>query len=246
MKLTLNAILVSVLTISFVACKKDKDVVDPGPPGPLPGLSVKLNQPYLTAAQVDSAFAIWKINGEEQRIRMNLRNDSLIADINLFNEGNGVLTLHIFSNKKYSNQYLSQFISRKTISIQRTSALNYNGPASFHDVAWLPRVKLKDAAGHEVIIAMRPDDPFFLVKDPGHQVVNYVVNRSYWKTIGGIQLAGESTWECTTGCTDTANEEFFTTLPQRIGTKPWNHVSIAILFEIDNNGAWVLSLEHDL
>ncbi|MEI9809439.1 MAG: hypothetical protein WDO16_17060 [Bacteroidota bacterium] len=82
-------------------------------------LSVKLSQPYLGAAHVDSAFAIWNTNGQQQRIKMNVSHDSLIAEMSIFNEGTGELPLHIFSNKKYSNQYYGQWISHKRFRCKR-------------------------------------------------------------------------------------------------------------------------------
>jgi hypothetical protein len=246
MKYSITSVLITVLMISFSACKKDKHN---NPPAPVttPILSVKLNQQYLAPGQVDSAFAIWKINGQQQRIKMAIRHDSLISEMKVFNEGNGELSLHIFSNKKYSNQHYGQWLSKKTLSLQKTKAISYNGPSSFYDVAWFPRVELADGIAHKAIVALRPDDAFFLVKHPGHAITKLVVERSYWKTIGGIQLAGTGIWECTGGCTDVANDEYFRFLPGAIGTKPWNHLSIIVLFETTHNGeGWGLSLEHDL
>ncbi|MBL7741077.1 MAG: hypothetical protein JNK14_17780 [Chitinophagaceae bacterium] len=241
MNLRNTGIIFSFVLLAAAGCRKD-----PPPPSSVKALlSVKLDQPYLTITQVDSAFAIWKTNGQEQRIKLTISHDSLLTDMNAFNEGNGELTLHIFSNKKYSNQYFGEWVSHKNISIQKTRALGYNGPSSFYDAAWLPRVDLQDAIGHRAIMALRPDDAYFLVKDPGHPLFELVVNREYWKTTGGIQFAGGDTWQCTTQCTDIVNEEFFSSLPQRIGNKPWNHISINILFATDANGGWGLSLEHE-
>lgn len=242
-KYTIAGIILSALSV-VTACKKD-----PVPPPPSPSkaqLSIKLNQPYLTATQVDSAFAIWKTNGLEQRVKLSVSHDSLLAETAVFNEGNGELTLHIFSNKKYSNQYFGEWVSPKQVSVQKTKALSYNGPSSFYDAAWFPRAELKDAIGHHAIIALRPDDAYFVVKDPGHPLVKLTVDRGYWKTTGGIQLAGRDVWQCTSHCTDVINEDFFRSLPQRIGNKPWNHISIVILFEINDNGeGWIISLEHE-
>lgn len=232
------------LIVMVAACRKPV-TEKPGHTGK-PVLSIKLDQPYLTAANADSAIATWTTNGQEQRIRLTLRNDSLLADMNVFNEGNGQLVLHIFSNKKYSNQYFGQWVLKKTVSLKKNKTTAFAGPASFYDAAWFPRVELKDAIGHEAVIALRPDDPYFLVKKPNHDMYQYTVDRSYWKTIGGIAMAGRDIWRCTTGCADTPNEEFFKSLPGRIGTKPWNHLSIAVLFEINDGGeGWVLNLEHE-
>jgi hypothetical protein len=241
MKSTVTSILC--VLVLFSSCRRDRhDVITV----PQPILSIKLSAPYLAQAQVDSAFAIWNVNNHQQRIRLTISHDSLIAPMNLFEEGNGKMTLHIFSNKKYSNQYYGQWVSRNMITLKKTTALSYNGPASFNDAAWLPRVELKDAIGHKAIVGLRPDDAFFVVKDPGHAITRLTVDRGYWKTVGGIAMAGRGIWECRANCTDAVNEDYFSFLPGMIGTRPWNHISIAILFEVNDNGeGWMVSLEHE-
>lgn len=237
----ISCLLISLL-LSGVGCKKDPAVT---PPAKTPVLSVQLTQPYLRGTQVDSAFVTWKSNGAEQRIKMEQRNDSLVVPMSVFTEGNGELTIHIFANKKYSNQYLGQWLLRKTVRLEKTKTTSYAGPVSFFDTDWFPRVELKDAIGHEATIALRPDDPYFIVKNPGHPIQQLTVDRGYWKTIGGIQLAGRDVWQCNSNCTDIANEEHFKSLPQRIGTKPWNHISIVVLFQVDDNGGWIIDLEYE-
>lgn len=232
------------LLLSFSSCKKDPI----GPPQVVASvLSVKLHQTYLAAAHIDSAFATWKINGSEQKARLQLSGDSLKADINSWQEGNGTITLHIYANKKYSNQYLGQWVSVKQVSFQKHASLHFEGPQSFSDAAWLPRVYLKDQIGHEAVVALRPDDAYFFVKNPGHSFLRLTVDRAYWKTTGGVFLAGEMIWRCTQNCTDVVEEDYFKALPQRIGNALWNHISIIILFETDiNGGGSVLTLEQDI
>jgi hypothetical protein len=229
--------------LSFSSCKKDPVRQPEAKP---PVLSVKLHHDYLGGAQVDSAFATWKINGSEQRLRLQLSGDSLKADISAWQEGSGTVTLHIYANKKYSNQYPGQWVSGRLQAFQKHTSLHFEGPQSFADAAWFPRVHLKDQIGHEAVIALRPDDAYFFVRNPGYAMTRLTVDRAYWKLGGGIFLAGEDIWTCTQNCTDVGNEEYFKSLPQRIGNTPWNHISIVILFETDNNGGSILWLEHDL
>jgi hypothetical protein len=239
--ITISLLFVSLLLAS-VGCKKNPEAVSPAKS---PVLSVQLTQAYLRGTQVDSAFVNWKTGSTQQRFKMEQRNDSLVVPMNAFIEGNGELTIHIFANKKYSNQYLGQWLLRKTVRLEKTKTTSYTGPASFFDTDWFPRVELKDAIGHEATIALRPDDAYFIVKDPGHPIQQLTVERSYWKTVGGIQLAGREIWQCSSNCTGIANEEHFKTLPQRIGTKPWNHISIVVFFQVDDNSGWIIDLEHE-
>lgn len=230
----------------FIGCSKDEDNL----PSPTPEkslLSIKLNQQYLAVAQVDSAFAFWKINGTEQKWKLTVSHDSLIADMKLFNEGNGELTLQIFSNKKYSNSYAGEFTCTKMVALQKNKGINFAAPDSFFDTAWIPRVLIQDGIGHKALVGLRPGDPFFMVEKPAHDYYRIAVDRGYWKTKGGIQLAGRDVWECDSDCTDIANNDYFKSLPARIGTKPWNHISITILFQTNDEGeGWVLNLEHDI
>lgn len=245
MKYSIASIVFCALILS--ACS-DKDLEPRNPVNPGPALlSVKLSQQYLSAARVDSAFATWNLNNQEQRIKMIVRNDSLLTEMTSFNEGNGQLTIHVYSNIKYSNQYFGEFVFRKTVAFQKTQGLSYNGPASFKDAAWFPRVELKDGIGHSAVVALRPDDPYFMVEDPQwHNVYEYVVDRSYWKTVGGIQFAGGNTWKCKNNCADVDNEQFFNDLPARIGSRPWNHISIYVQYSTDPNGGWAIGMEHDI
>ncbi len=231
--------------VSLTSCEKDNL---PPPQENKPGeLSVKLQPDYLNAEQVDSAFIIWRINDQVHRERMVVRNDSLLYPLENLPEGQGELSIHIYSNKKYSRQYPGQWLLKKNIQLKRNNSLALEGPDSFFDSDWFPRVELSDAIGHVAVIALRPDDAYFMVKDPGHEIYSLAVDRGYWKTKGGIALAGRDIWRCQQSCTDRSDEDFFKSLPGRIGDKPWNHISVYILFEINAGGeGWVLSLEHEL
>lgn len=215
-------------------------------------LSVKLDGGYLEASQVDSAFASWlPAPGNPvtvaQRVKMQVRYDSLVVRLDEFTEGKGTLTIQVYTHKKYYNQYRSQFISTRHFLLQHQQPRSYQGPQSFFDADWLPRVELKDGIGHEAVVALRPGDPYFLVKQPPHALYQLVVDRGYWKTKQGISFSGGAIWECKINCTDIENTDFFTVLPGRIANKPWDHISITILFEIKADGeAWLLTLEEDV
>jgi hypothetical protein len=245
------SILSAMLLFSWTACKKDN--IPTVPPPPFEGkayLSVKLNNPYLGKTQVDSAYAIWKLNGEEIFITMQLRNDSLIADMERFTEGNGELTIFIFSNKKYRNQYYGQFILKKAVTVDKKQGLRYSGPTSFFDNNWFPRVELSDGPGNKAVVGLRPDDSYFFIKNVQPQIEQLVVEKGYWKTTGGVQFIAGGVWMCSTGCTnnngDVENTNYFDMIPGRIGTKTWNHISIIILYQVKDNGeGWVLQLEYE-
>ncbi len=149
-----------------------------------------------------------------------------------------------------SNQYFTEWLFKKTISIEKTKAVSYTGPKTFFDTSWLPRVLLKDGIGHAALLGLRPEDPYFLVKDLQQNVVSLSVEKAYWQTKGGVQQVGGGVFTCKTGCVngngDVENFQFFHFLPNQIGARNWNHISLTVLYETDpNGGGWLLTLEHE-
>lgn len=235
------------MSVFTTACRKNS-VQTPAVPDPL--LSVKLNPVFLGATQADSAVAGWRQGSTEKVMRMQISHDSLVLPIAAFAEGQGELTLRLFANKKLSNQYLTEWVLKKTISIEKTKALHYSGPQHFFDTGWLPRVLLKDAIGHAALLGLRPDDPYFLVKDLQQNVLSLSVEKTYWQTRGGVQQVGGGVFTCKGGCLNgngnIENTQFFRFLPAQMGTHSWNHISLTVLYETDpNGGGWLLTLEHE-
>ncbi|MBS1660039.1 MAG: hypothetical protein JST68_03205 [Bacteroidetes bacterium] len=243
-----TALLAAILSISLLSCKKSDDVNPPVEHAPR--LSVRLTEQYLQGSNIDSAWVTWKTDDQIQRIGMQLRKDSLIADIHQLKEGVGELKIHLFSNKKINNQYPTQWVLTKKINLRHASPASYAGPVSFFDSAWLPRVALKDGIGHKGTVGLRPEDPYFLIEDLQPALYSLTVDKGYWNTIGGISWGGGKTWTCAGECIRNRktieDESFFGDIPGRIGAKSWNHISIVILYEIDKNGGgWTLSLEYE-
>jgi hypothetical protein len=215
-----------------------------------PQLSVALNAQYMPGSKVDSAFALWEINGQAQTLKMELHDDTLSADSKLFMEGDGKLIIQVFSHVKFENQYLSQWIQEKQVTIQHDKTIRFAGPASFTDSQWSPRVMLKDAIGHFAVVALRPDDPYFFIKDVKSTVRKIQVARNYWNTIGGVAQVGGGEWQCISCANangDIENKQFFSFLPSQIGTRTWNHIEVVILYQEDEwGGGSVLSLNHSI
>jgi hypothetical protein len=234
----------ALLLLTLSSCEKDKEtpIITPAPK---PLFSIKLEQQYVGSNQVDSAFAIWETNNQLQKVQLVPRNDSLIAEMSQFNEGIGKISFRIFSNKKFRNQYKTQFVGSRETTLKKSQAVNFNGPSSFLDTDWKPRVELWDGVGHAAVIGVRPDDPYFLVKDVKPGVTKLTIDKSYWK---GLNMAGQGIFECKSGCTgNIENSTAFSSLPNQIGSKPWNHFEIYVVYEMDGNGGgWLLELTQDL
>jgi hypothetical protein len=89
------------------------------------------------------------------------------------------------------------------------------------------------------------------VKGVPNNVLTLTVSREYWKTIGGPQIVGGGEWGCSNSCKDengnVVNNTFFSTLPQKIGNRQWNHIEIIVLYTTDvHGGGDVLMLTHDV
>ncbi|HEX2845984.1 MAG TPA: hypothetical protein VHN59_05515 [Chitinophagaceae bacterium] len=248
-KQTLHILIAAALLVLGSSCSKT-----PIPPDPEIGaknLSVELDKSYLGSGLVDSAIAVWDINGQQKRVALSNHNDTLSADINQFEAGSGTLTIQVFSKLKFGNSSLSQWLFTQQVAITQKTGLKIAGPKNFSDLHWKPRVELKDGIGNFAVVALRPDDPYFFVKNLSANLKSIVVARDYWKTGGGVFRVGGGEWKCNTNCTnsngDVENSQFFSFLPAQIGTASWNHIEITILYIMDQwGGGPALMITHTL
>lgn len=136
-------------------------------------------------------------------------------------------------------------------SLLHDRVYSFSGPAALFDALWKPRVILNDAIGHEAVVALMPEDPYFKVKKVSTQVQRVVVDRAYWKLGGGIVNVAQKIWQCANGCIqyneDFVNVDFFKTFPSAIGNSPWNHIEINILYAYDAMGSgYMLNFNFDI
>lgn len=238
---SLLLLLLSLLAF-FASCRKDKENTQS--PQAEPVLLIRFEGTYLQKSQADSALLQWKEGDQLHQLKFIQRNDSLFLPQKNLPAGEREWEILVFAQKRYANQYQGIWSTRKTLNLQGKQTVTVSAPASFTDPAWKPRVHLNDAVGHDAIIALRPDDPYFLISPTNHPTLRYVLERTYWNTVGGPRAVATRTWECSNNCVSQANETYFTDFVQRIGNQPWNHISLVVVFETDPNGlAWILNLE---
>lgn len=245
--LFIPAIAYSLLILSSCA----KKPVCPEPRPELKALAVALDKNYLGAGLVDSAFALWETGTQQQRILLSKSNDSLVAGLKQFATGQGRLSLQLFTQIKFGTSNSSQWVYSKEATINPNRELIVAGPGSFQDAHWKPRVEIKDAVGHFAVVALRPDDPYFFVKDVADNLRKLVVGREYWRQGGGVFKVGGGEWQCSSNCRNSyghvENSQFFSFLPDQIGNSSWNHIEITVLYQTDDwGGGPVLSLTHTL
>lgn len=241
-------ILIIATWLVWSSCRKTP--VHPEPEAKPKILAVALDPSYMGAALIDSAVATWDLNGQQTRIALTTSNDTLLTNLNQLAAGSGTLTVQVFSKLKFGNFYKSQWIFSRQATISPNNDFSVSGPKSFSDQQWKPRVELKDAIGHFAIVALRPDDPYFFVKDLPGNLESIIVSRDYWRTVGGVNRVGGGQWECSFNCTNSKghveNTQFFSFLPAQMGTSSWNHIEITVLYAQDQWGGAVLDMNHSL
>jgi hypothetical protein len=215
-------------------------------------MAVNLDNLYIPSNRIDSAIATWNMGIHHQEIRlvMNIEQNKLTANLEKFMEGTGKLTITLFSQKRFGNHRSSEFVMEKDLAIDHKNSVAFSAPASFNDMSWSPRAVLADGIGHVAVVALRPDDPYFMVKGVPANLTKMVVYRSYWNTAGGGRLIAGREWECSTGCSNSngniENKQFFSFLPAAIGNSAWNHIEIVLKYEVPNNWTYLLDLNHTL
>lgn len=250
LKPILNFIPVLFLLILWSSCTKKPVSPEPAPPGQKK-LSVVLDPSFIGNSLVDSVVATWQVNGRQKTVTLSIKGDTVFTDINQLEAGEGKLSIQVFSRYKFGGFYLSQWFFSQQTSISHTADHTISGPKSFSDQQWKPRVELKDGIGHLAVVALRPDDPYFLVKNLPANVKATIVAREYFKFGGGVIRVGGGQWQCNFNCINSEghveNDQFFSFLPAQMGSSPWNHIEITILYaESEWGEGSVLSMTHTL
>jgi hypothetical protein len=223
----------------LASCKKEgTSLPGPGPVESAHRVAVKLNAGYLPAGKIDSALLTWENNGSVLQQRMQLSNDTLFTEMEALPKGTGRLTIQVFSSVQLRHRNL-QWERQMDVTLKEGASVNLTAPVSIDDQEWFPRVIMVDAhTQFTAIVALRPADPFFLLKNipPGFKIE---LERNYVAIPGGAVIVGGGLWRCNAVCTDARgiieNRQFFTPLPAQIGNREWKMVEIGIgLF--GNNG----------
>ncbi|HEY8898616.1 MAG TPA: hypothetical protein VIM79_27495, partial [Niastella sp.] len=136
----LSGIIISSLLLG--ACKKNKEELKT-PAGPA-NLEIRLEPGYMPATKIDSAIAVWEINGTSKTIRLQLSGDTLRAPLQQFGEGNGQLTIQLYTKVKVNNTDL-QWEKRWQFQLQHNEPVLLQGPANYENKDWMPRVILTES-----------------------------------------------------------------------------------------------------
>jgi hypothetical protein len=221
----LSGILISCLLTG--ACKKNKEGYEtPAGPG---NLAIKLDTSYTPVNKIDSAIAIWEINGSAKTLKLQLSGDTLQAPLQELSEGNGRLTIQLYTKVKVNNTDL-QWEKRWQFQLQHTEPVIVQGPVNYEDKNWMPRVILTESFTKFIaILAVRPEDPYFCLKNLPAKYPYIEFERGYYKIPGGVEYAGYGYYKCNGTCgTELENRTFFANMGDMVGIKPWTSLWMGV------------------
>ena len=242
------------LTIAISSCEKDKGPhggrpANGGNSGGQPGstakyVQVSLNN-YLPAAKVDSAIVIWEAHGVTQTVKMTLANNQYRVPLSsLNNNGNGVLTIQIFSQLKEDGKPL-QWEHRIAYLMDRTKDVSVAAPADFNDPSWHPRAVFQydNSMGSRfsALVALRPEDSYFELKgvEPVYAKRIEIVRSFHQKETGTVAFSrgwvGSYTNLDNKG--NLVDRLHFSNLREQIIDKDWNQYRIRASFHLNSNPA---------
>lgn len=239
-------LIAGVLILFFQACKKED-----GDKGPIPTkgqLKIALNNTYLPASKIDSAFLIWSTLNGQDSASFNLQGNSLVLETEALPQEQKNYQVALMTSAKLGYNKL-KWDKTFTATFQPASSLTIQGPQTIQDSNWLPRVILDDHTGLIAFSGVRPTDAYFSFfrVDPLWQSIDF--DRSYWNNRGGVHRVAGSVWHGIKVFDNNGmyvNNSFFSFLPNQIGTQTWNHLEIFILFStVGNEQMRGLSFTHD-
>jgi hypothetical protein len=229
--------LFSILSVVLILSACDKpDFPDPSPGQT--GLKLVLRGQYLPGTNIDSAFAIWNMNGQKKSVKLTVKNDTLTTRLDTLTTGAGQMTIQLFTKNKLDNKSL-QFERSFPLFIGQHNTVTVTGPQSLNDNNWKPRIifnyRGQSSFNVTAIVALRPADPYFELKaiDPEWRD-RIIIERSYYQQgTPATKIAG-GTWDCNDSCTDThgnyINTSFFSFLPEQVNNRDWNRVEFLVRF----------------
>jgi hypothetical protein len=207
------------------SCKKENDF-----PENLPvnnDLEIRLDTSYVPFSKIDSALVIWEVAGQVQQHKLKLSGDTLRFPVHQLIVGKGRMTLQLYTQVKHRGEYL-QFEKRWNAHVSKQNSIIAAGPAGFNDGDWLPRVilKEKDWSGTVLIAAIRPNDPYFSIRNISPRWPLLGLVRAYYKKLGGQPLA-EKVWTVdATGRLEIEDRTFFLSLGEQLANQAWTWVDI--------------------
>jgi hypothetical protein len=216
------------------SCKKD---TIPAPNPAWAQLEVVLNETYMPAAKIDSAVAIWEVNGSAQTVKLQVAGNKLTASLaQLSKAGAGTLAVQLYTQTKAYNQSL-QWEKRFAYTLNRTTPVQLAAPVSIKDPSWNPRLIARSdiyMAHFTAIIALRPEDAYFELKDVAPGIAQRIeVVRSFYQNDRNTLVASRG-WvgdaSKLDGKGNLTDRNHFSNLAEQIDGRAWNKYLVRASF----------------
>jgi hypothetical protein len=232
------------LIVLFSACKKD-DIISGVHSKKI---TIQLDNQYVTSQKIDSAILISEWPGLSKRVRLQLNDNKLESTLSAFSQTAHKMTVQLFTKTTFNNKPL-QFERDIALTPGVSESLLVNGPASFTDPKWKPRVILDYTGGgirYTAIVALRISDPYFeILHLPQGWDRRITVFRGFYKNDFTNMLHG-STWDCGNVCSgNIVNREAFNHLPSQVNHLDFNKLAIEVGFYISHNTINELAFTYD-
>jgi hypothetical protein len=232
------------LLVFFSACKKDDVITGTHSKK----VSIQLDHQYVTSQKIDSAILITEWPGLSKRVRLQLNENRLETTLSQFSQTAHKMTVQLFTKTTFNNKPL-QFERDIALAPGVSESLAVNGPVSFTDLKWKPRVIMDYTGGgirYTAIAALRPSDPYFeILHLPASWDRRITVFRGFYKNDFTNMLYG-STWNCGNVCSgNMVNRDAFNHLPSQVDHLDYNKMAIEVAFYITHNTINELAFTYD-
>lgn len=243
----LNLLLVTaVLILFFEGCTRSSEDITQTP---VKGrLKVALSDTYLPAGLIDSAYLIWPTVSGYDSATFRFEGNNLVLETGTLPQEPKNYQFAMVTSAKLGYHKL-KWDKTVTTKFSPSSSITLQGPQSFQDTNWLPRVILNDHSGLIAFSGVRPTDAHFSFFNIDTLWNSIELERTYWNIRGGVHRVAGSVWHGVNVLDKKglySNDAFFAILPNQIGMQSWNHLEIFILFSNEGNTQMRgLSFTHD-
>jgi hypothetical protein len=241
--------LVALAVLFLSSCSKNP-VGEPKPvpedPKSVKELRVALNDSYLPLAKVDSALAIWTVNGTTQSVKLEVADGVLKTGLARFTQrGSGTLTVQLFTQLKVGDQPL-QWEYRTVHTLDYSQTVLLAAPTRITDPRWNPRVifHYNNFMGSKftALVALRPNDAYFELKGVEPVYAKKIeIRRSFHDKASG-QLVFSRGWVCEqASCLDqtwsVVDRQHFLILDEQLDGRSWDQFRVEAYFHLNSTPA---------
>ena len=195
--------------------------------------TIILNPEYIPLSKVDSAYITWQEGTNTDSVKLTPRANDLVTAMDTFPAAEKKYQVHLFTSLTLGANAAIVWQKAFTAALGQKNAINMAAPLNLEDAGWKPRIILKDQAGLRAFCGIRPDDPYFRIHRIDKSWKRFIIDRSYWNTVGFDSKVAGGVWEGlnlldATGSYE--NSSFFEFFPVQIGHRFWDHIEIILLF----------------